>query len=479
MLCRRRVLLMPLLALSLSVAACSDSDDGGDVNNLEKIRQVLKTNADIALAAYTDSLETAKLLQTALETFVATPTQANMDAAKKAWLVAREPYGQTEVYRFRASPIDDTNYNLKDGEDGPEGAINAWPLGEALIDYVVAGTDFGPDQTDVTDHKTGVPAGSNIIAETSITIDKALLSKTATAEDERDVVAGYHAIEFLLWGQDLNADGSPDTKGKRDNSAGQRPVTDYALDPTCTSGETVNGGPEICQRRGTYLKVAVAKLIDDLKQVRDGWKEGAEYRKAFTEVADLSRGKKRLLEILTGMGTLSEGELAGERIQIALSADSQEDEHSCFSDNTHRDILLNAKGVLNSYKGSYAGYDSTLDGTPDVTTNKVDGYGIDAYLADIGKTELAKAINDALMATDASVKRIDAAARGGKPVDVLIMNAQSSDAKPLRDTVVSLNTQSTQIAKMAVDLGLGTAADVVDPGATNCDTTNPTKVCPE
>ena len=29
-----------------------------------------------------------------------------MDATKAAWLASREPYGQTEVYRFRVGPID-------------------------------------------------------------------------------------------------------------------------------------------------------------------------------------------------------------------------------------------------------------------------------------------------------------------------------------------------------------------------------------
>ena len=118
--------------------------------------------------------------------------------------MSREPYGQTEVYRFRASPIDDTNYDPSDGEDGPEGDINAWPLGEALIDYVKQGSDFGPDQIGVTSHRDrgagSDSADENIINNADIPIDKELLGNTATAEDERDVLAGYHAIEFLALG---------------------------------------------------------------------------------------------------------------------------------------------------------------------------------------------------------------------------------------------------------------------------------------
>lgn len=497
-----------LLALSLGLPACGDdtsadteagsdtdvnpttgadgsstgggSETGGAVeHDLDMMRQVLATNADIAFAAYSDSVTTAQALQSAIDTLVADPTDANLEAAKQAWLVSREPYGQTEVYRFRASPIDDSNYDAGDGEDGPEGDINAWPLGEGLIDYVVTGTDFGDDQVGVTDHATGVEGPipeNNIINSVNIPIDEALISNTATAEDEHDVIAGYHAIEFLLWGQDLNEDGSADTVDSRDSTAGHRPVTDFALDDTCTSGpDTVD--VQLCQRRGQFLQVAAAKLVADLEGVRDGWAEGAEYRTAFTTVEDVDAAKGKLLEILVGMGTLSEGELAGERMQIALSANSQEDEHSCFSDNTHRDIWLNAEGVSNSYYGVYAGYDSTLDGSDDQTGNAVDGYGIDDYLTDLGLTELEGNVSAALSATETNYAAIDSAARGGTPVDQMIIDAGGDAAAPMRDTIVSLNAQSTQIANIAVDLDVGSPDDVVDPGASECDTTDPTAEC--
>jgi putative iron-regulated protein len=344
---------------------------------------------------------------------------------------------------------------------------------------VVTGTDFGDDQVGVTDHATGVEGPipeNNIINSLDITIDEALISNTATAEDEHDVIAGYHAIEFLLWGQDLNEDGSADTVDSRDSTAGHRPVTDFALDDTCTSGpDTVD--VQLCQRRGQFLQVAAAKLVADLEGVRDGWAEGAEYRTAFTTVEDVDAAKGKLLEILVGMGTLSEGELAGERMQIALSANSQEDEHSCFSDNTHRDIWLNAEGVSNSYYGVYAGYDSTLDGSDDQTGNAVDGYGIDDYLTDLGLTELEGNVSAALSATETNYAAIDTAARGGTPVDQMIIDAGGDAAAPMRDTIVSLNAQSTQIANIAVDLDVGSPDDVVDPGASECDTTDPTAEC--
>lgn len=496
---RRIRAMMMIASLSLSTWACSDDDgnnqqeptpqepgdqdDGGEPTegNLDNLRSVLETNADIALAAYTDSVSTAEALATAINTLTSTPTEENFTAAKAAWRAAREPYGQTEVYRFRLSPIDDTDYDGSNGEDGPEGAINAWPLGEALIDYVVLGSDFGDDQIGITDHETGVESPNtvddNIISDTNITIDEALISNSATADDERDVISGYHAIEFLLWGQDLNSDGSADTQQSRDDSPGQRPYTDYIQGEECTSGPD-SADSIICERRAQFLTVVAAKLVEDLTSVRDAWAEDGDYRTTFTTVETLEEGNTRLLEILTGMGTLSEGELAGERMQIALSADSQEDEHSCFSDNTHRDIWLNAEGVSNSFRGIYAGYDSDGDGEDDVTDSAiVDGYGIDDYLNDLGREDLVADVEEALQATATAYQTIDENARNGSPIDVAIMDVTGEAAEAIIQAIQSLNLQSAQIARLAVELGIGSADDVVDPDASECDTTDPTTEC--
>lgn len=466
-----KVLTAAILAATL--IGCSDDDDddpivdpdngngSASVINLDNVQKVLNTNADIALAAYEDSVDTAKTLQTAIATFAGEPTQANLDAAKSAWLAAREPYGQTEVYRFRLSPIDSTDYT---NEDGPEGDINAWPLGEALIDYVVEGNDFGDDQVAVTEHATGVNYPAMNIINSDVEITKELISNTATAEDEKDVIAGYHAIEFMLWGQDLNLDGSADTLDARDSSGGQRPLTDFTSD-------------QYAARRLQFMAVVAEKLIEDLESVRDGWAEGAAYRAAFTSAPDEATAKQKLAEILTGMGTLSEGELAGERMQIAFSANSQEDEHSCFSDNTHRDIWLNAEGVANSYYGVYAGYDSDDDGIDDMTARAVDGYGIDDYLTDAGLDAVKAEMEAALAETETQYMAIDQSARDGTPVDNLIQTAVRNADNPMYKGILALNAQSTVIANIATALTID--GDVVDPDASVCDTTDPATECEE
>jgi len=473
--------------------------------NTADVQKVLNSNADIAYAAYSDSVETAKKLKEALDAFAAERTQENLDAAKTAWLVSREPYGQTEVYRFRNSPIDD-NPATAEGEDGPEGDLNAWPLGEALIDYVVLGSagaygDFDTAQIGVEGNSAGVNAANqteltfedgsketfdgpvdvnnaanNNIIQSAITIDADLLGNTATTPDEHDVISGYHAIEFLLWGQDLNAAGgitngtdrasAVKTHGASDiATGGQRPLTDFTTDANA-------------DRRHQYLSVAVTKLIADLEQVRDGWAAGADYRTDFTTIADATEAKAKLTEILTGMGTLSEGELAGERMQIAYAGNSQEDEHSCFSDNTHRDVWLNAEGVSNSYYGDYAGYDHDLNpATANQRYNNaaaVTGYGIDDLLRDANNAAIADSAVAFLDATEAGYKAIDTQARAGKPFDVLIMPAERNAQNPISVTIKALNAQSVQIQNIATGLGLG---DVVEDDASACDTQNPASEC--
>lgn len=468
-----------------------NGEEGASAAELELVTRVLETNADIALAAYSDSVDTAMALAAAIDTFAATPSQANLDAAKMAWLVAREPYGQTEVYRFRLSPIDSTDFAE---EDGPEGQINAWPLGEALIDYVVTneGTldDFEFDQVGVTTSSTPINDGGevtgvempaiNIIAS-DVPITAELLSGTASADDERDVIAGYHAIEFMLWGQDLNNNGEVTTGSDRQlavktaaapnlSMGGQRPLTDFTSAPGAA-------------RRLQFLQVAAAKLIADLESVVAGWEDdvNGNYRDLFTTITSADEGRERLTQILTGMGTLSEGELAGERMQISFSANSQEDEHSCFADNTHRDILLNAEGIANSFYGEYSGYDANLNGVDDMgdnTDRAVSGFGFDDYAAQLGGelATVAAALDMALQATAADVGDIDAAARAGSPVDVLIQDANREDPdNPMRASILSLNAQSAEIAALAEALDI--ADDVVDDDGTACDTTNPDEEC--
>ncbi|MEO9944172.1 MAG: imelysin family protein [Paraglaciecola sp.] len=440
------------LVLALSLTACIDDGedgqqgadgaagaDGTDGVSVYVTRDdVVTSNANIAYAAYADSLISAQSMRDVLEAFVAEPTESNFTAAKQAWLDSREPYGQTEVYRFRVGPIDALTtdeageYILGEEGDGPEGRINAWPLGEALIDYVADTVDG--------DEGDGL-SGSNIIADTTTypIIDAATISELFEYEgEEANVTTGYHAIEFLLWGQDLNADLTG--TGSRDATAGQRTVSDFTnVSGECTSGSDIVAD-EICTRRGDYLLAAADVLIDDLTTVVEAWEPVT----GFHYANFVAGGDTSLALIFEGMGRLSYGELAGERINIALTTDSQEDEHSCFSDNTHRDIFLNAKGVQNSFNASYTRIDGEV----------VEGASPYDLLVVEGEPELANNLRSALEATMAAATVIDTKAETGTPFDNLIQEGIAQEN--VVAVIQALDTQTGYIEDSIDALGITT-----------------------
>ena len=60
---------------------------------------------------------------------------------------------------------------------------------------------------------------------------------------------------------------------------------------------------------------------------------------------------KGLSTILIGMGSLSYGELAGERMKLGVMLHDPEEENDCFSDNTHASHYNDARGIRNVYPG--------------------------------------------------------------------------------------------------------------------------------
>lgn len=394
-------LLLYTLSFALLTTACDDDTTEAGLDASLKT-EFVENYVAIVRASYADALSEAIELQTAVNTFVEDPNHTNFTAAKQAWLDAREPYGQTEVYRFYDGPID--------GDDGePEGYINAWPLDEALIDYVEQGTG-GQDAS----------VSQNIIGNTTDypTIDEAALRDVTGANDnESNVSLGFHAVEFLLWGQD-----SDDPSAL---TAGQRAHTDY------TTAENAD-------RRADYLKVVTDILIADLESVVDQWENDDDYRDEFLALdVDVA-----INDILTGAAKLSKGELAGERIAVAVENQSQEDEHSCFSDNTHRDIFLNAEGIDNIINGSY----TRVDGTVVSGTSLLD-------LLTIADADQATALT--AQASDVQTK-VQFISDEGYFDNLIIGESLDDTSKPVMATVSSLREQGNLIAAAALAITGGT-----------------------
>lgn len=323
----------------------------------EEATPVVENYAALVSANYADAISTAQALQTALLAFTGNPNAGTLQSAKDAWLAAREPYGQTESFRFYDGPIDDA--------DGPEGQLNAWPMDESYVDYV--------DGMD----------GAGIINDPSTDITKEMLSSLNEVGGEENVATGYHAIEFLLWGQDLN-----------DSGPGDRSFEDFVDD-----GPVAN--PD---RRRLYLETVAELLVDDLQAVSAEWDAaGGAYRASFLALPP----DEAITNIMRGIGALAGAELAEERMNVAFDTKLQEDEHSCFSDNTHNDVLYNFLAVKNVYLGDYG---------------NVSGPGIDS-LVEARDPMLAQEIADKIAETESLIAAIP------QPFDQAILGA---DADPGR-----------------------------------------------
>ena len=398
----------------ISAALCSAAVPAFAVEKAD----VLTNYANIAEASYGDALTTARKLQVAVDALITNPSAETQQAAKTAWLAARVPYLQTEVYRFGNVIVDNW-----------EGQVNTWPLDEGLIDYVDVSYGGATEENafaalNVIGTPKFVLSGSDIDA-TAITPD--LISKTLQDADGviTNVSTGYHAIEFLLWGQDLNGNGP---------GAGARPFTDYAIAAACTNGN--------CDRRAAYLQSATTLLVNDLEFMAAAWApEGAA---RATVMADETAG---ILTMLTGMGSLSYGELAGERMKLGLMLNDPEEEMDCFSDNTHNSQYYDGLGIQNIYLGSY----TRVDGTA------VSGPSLSELVAAADPAVNTQLTAD-LEATMAAMGAMKAAADAGMTYDQMIAPGNTEGAALITAAVDGLIKQTASVERAVVSLGVGSMA---------------------
>ncbi|MCJ8168712.1 imelysin family protein [Atopomonas sediminilitoris] len=424
-----------LLALSIALAGCGQEDAAkpsteattpavststetaktANTFDSQAASAVVSHYADMALAVFEDALTSAKTLQASIDALLAEPTQANLDAARSAWIAARKPYMQSEVFRFGNAVVDDW-----------EGQLNAWPLDEGLIDYVASEYQ----------HALGNPgASANIIANPQLslgdqTLDLAKLTPELLAElnelggSEANVATGYHAIEFLLWGQDLNGSNP---------GAGERPATDFAQDENCSN--------QHCARRAEYLKTVTALLVSDLEYMVGQWQQGQADNYRATLLGETP--EQGLRKMLFGMGSLSLGELAGERMKVALEANSTEDEHDCFSDNTHNSHFFNAKGIRNVYLGEY---------------QRIDGSSVKgASLSELVKASNAEAdqkLQNELANTETALQKLVDSANNGTHFDQLIAAGNDQGNAIVTESIQALVAQTSGIEAAAAAIGI-------------------------
>ncbi len=356
--------------------------------DLRVLKQAVVANyATIVYASYEDALAGARTLEQSVDAFLANPSAALLDRARQAWIDARVPYTQTEAYRFYDGPV-----------DAVEGFINAWPIDENLIDYV----DGEPN------------AGIINAVEQHPSITPALIVSLNEKEGEKNITAGFHAIEFLLWGQDLNDDGP-----------GRRSFRDY-----------VDGGAPHAARRRAYLRIVSHLLVEHLERVVSEWMPDrpANYRARLLALPQ----DDALTLILKGAGIMSGAELAGERLTVPYETKEQEDEHSCFSDTTHRDVLFDMLGIENVLRGRYV---------------RTSG----AEIEGVSPLDLLTKVDPALARTlDRQIAAGMTAARAlPAPFDRAILGVDSAPGRiAVKAVITALRAQADSIAHAGAVLGL-------------------------
>lgn len=304
------------LSTLAALAACNSEPD--DFNTADHIAD---NHADIAFAAYSDSKAAALVLQQSVNTFIAAPTEDNLLAAKVAYKTIRAPYQQSEIMRFDSMITVGKNLDADGGPasvDEWEGQVNAWPLDENHINIIIAGSE-------------------------DINVEL-LLSQNGADDNDANVTTGIHAVEFMLWGSDLNG---------TEAGSGERPASDFAIDGMCADSD--------CERRAQYLSAATDLLVDDLTIMTAEWSPTAKTTRG-TLAYNFLNSPLALDYMVGSMITMATDELASARMGSGLGLGDPEEEHDCFSDLSHLAIYHNFQGVKNAFYGTYQSATYSISG---------------------------------------------------------------------------------------------------------------------
>lgn len=330
--------------------------------------QVVTTYANTAQAAYQDSYFAALELDEAIDDLLAGPNEETLDAAREAWIDARRPFLQTEIYRHSSAEADEWYAR-----------VNGWPIAPASIDEALQNPEVA------------------------------------------DVAAGYHVIEFLLWGED-------------EKGAEPRAASEFALEP-CADGT--------CLARRSLLVVQSEQLLADLREMAIAWAADGAARQALVE----REPTDALAMIVSAMGRLGLGELAEQGMRRDLVEHDPVNGQDRFSDNTHNAYYLNAVGIQNVYLGAYVRTDGEL----------IEGPSLSDFVAQ-ADSDLDRELRSKLGLTMARLKSMVSRARDGETYDEMIAASNPAGNSAVIAAIAGLEDQTRTIERIAEALGLGELA---------------------
>jgi putative iron-regulated protein len=280
--------------------------------NVSEAKQLFVSNySNIAEAASRSALSQGVALKEAVSAFVKDPKAETHLLAKVSWMRARLPFLQSGFSHVIAE-------SGKVGSD-ISNRLNGWPIDLGHIDY------------------TCLMAGGNIISskEKYPTITSELLRSMNLKAGESDFTTGYHVIEFLLWGEDLDKE-----------SSGKRSFKDYD-----------KNNSELAKRRADYLLTCCDLLIQDLEDLVSEW--DTESKNNLRSSLESMPSDQAIIKIL-GMVSFLADDLAKSQIGSIISKSATFKEQSTFSDTTHFDFLHTVAGISNLAAGAYVGLDGKL-----------------------------------------------------------------------------------------------------------------------
>jgi putative iron-regulated protein len=179
-------------------------------------------------------------------------------------------------------------------------------------------------------------------------------------------------------------------------------------------------------------------LVDDLSWMVKQWGAEGEARKAVTGNVDAG-----ISAIVTGLGSLSYGELAGERMKLGLMLHDPEEEHDCFSDNTHNSHYYDVVGMQAVYSGSYR----RINGTT------MTGPGLGAIIAKAAP-DLDREMKAKLTATHDAMLKLKQRAETVERYDQMLAEGNAEGGAVVQAAIDKLTDQTRTLERIVAALKL-------------------------
>jgi putative iron-regulated protein len=277
---RLLTLIPALTSIAILFVSCTQTTT---TSQSEENKVLTNISKNVILAIYSDVNTQAQDLLAKVQMLCSSRSQANFDAAKTSWITARKPFEMAEAFEY--GPLEFNDLQKK---------LDFHPFSESEFDSLMA---------------SSVPLTADYIA--TLPYD----------------VRGFHAIEYVLWGE------------------------------TAWNGGAVKTFADITPRECEYLVAVATDFALQAKNLYEAWApEHGNYVVHFTNPNSsdsvYKNEKAALQEIMDGLVTRSQ-ELGDELLSGPYHSHDPRQQESLYSNNSNNDFSDITKGMQSVYTGSY------------------------------------------------------------------------------------------------------------------------------